>query len=147
MLPLSPPFYVAACSGTAGPLDLGLPPALAARLAEAPVVSSSEATQLAALLPKRLAALPGKQHVPLPEVPNKTETRKVAPVPRLELYLGDVRVKHGFSWCVHEQRHAGLFKLPLARLTFDYDGEIVPIHETSEVLERFDDGVLILTGA
>lgn len=145
VLPLSPPFYVAASSGTAGPLDLGLPPALAARLAEAPVVSSSEAAQLAALLPKRLAALPAKQHVPLPEVPNKTETRNAAPVPRLELYLGDVRVKHRFSWYVHEQRHAGLFKLPLARLTFDYDGEIVPIHETSEVLERFDDGVLILT--
>jgi superfamily II DNA or RNA helicase len=145
VLPLSPPFYIAASSGQAGPLDLGLPPALAACLAEAPVVSSSEATQLAALLPKHLAPLPAKQRVPLPDVPDKTETLKVVPVPRLELYLGDVRVKQRLQWYAHEQRHAGVIKLPLARLTFDYDGAIVPIHAATEVLERFDDGVLILT--
>jgi len=144
VLPTAPPYYLAADAGLIGPLDLGLPPALAARLAEAPAVTSAEAAQFAALLDQRLAATPARNRVPLPQSPRTTELRAVTPVPRLELYLGDVRLKSQFTWYAQEARHRGTFKLPLARLAFDYAGEIVPFHSSREMLEHFDGDVLVI---
>jgi hypothetical protein len=140
VLPLAPPYYLDATSGLTGPLETGLPPALAARLAEAPEVSSSEAAQLGAMLGQRIAASGATAFVPLPATPQKAEMRQVRPVPRLELYIGDVRIKHHYSWYIREPQHRGAFKLPLARLAFDYGGEIVPFQARTEVLERLQAG-------
>ena len=144
VLPLSPPFYVQAETGLAGPVQLGLPKAIAARLAAAPGVSPSEAAQLAVLLDKRLSGAGIKDRVPLPDAPSHSETRNATPTPRLELYLGDVRLGTQYSWCIDEPEMRGVFKLPMARLAFDYDGHIVPWEQKSEVLERLEKGLLVL---
>jgi SNF2-related domain/Helicase conserved C-terminal domain len=145
VLAIAPPFYVDLAAGVAGPLDLGLAPSLAAQIATAPAVSLSEAAQFTVALETRLAALGIKDVVPLPELPVKSETRHVRPTPHLELFVGDVRIKQAFSWYVTEQNHRGAFKLPLARLAFDYGGEIVPLHAKGDVIERFDGELLIVT--
>lgn len=98
VLPLSPPFYVNAQSGLAGPLDLGVPPRIAARLAEAPEVSASDAAQVVALLDRHLTTAGIKDRVPLPQPPQKAEMRHVRPVPRLELHLGEVSLRQHFVW-------------------------------------------------
>ena len=145
VLPTSPPFYVKSEAGTAGPLDLGVPQGIAARLVEAPEVSPSDAAQLSALLGKRLSNTVIESRMPLPEPPQKTENREVKPIPRLELYEIDVSLKEPFSWYIDDPLKHDVFKLPLARLAFDYDGEIVPFETKSEVLERLDNDLLILT--
>lgn len=144
VLPTAPPCYINTEQGVLGTLDLGLPLALAARLAEAPEVSLSEAAQLSALLDKRFAKS-GIKEVPLPEAPQKTKKREVEPIPRLELYQGQVRFKEPYSWYVKDAEWRGDFNFPLARLSFDYDGEIVQHETKSEYLERLDGDVLILT--
>lgn len=145
VLPTAPPCYIRTQQGLLGALDLGLPLTLAARLAEAPEVSLSEAAQLSALLDKRFAKSGVMEHVPLPETPQKTEKREVEPIPRLELYLGQVRFKEPYSWYVKDAQWRGVFNFPLARLSFDYDGEIVQCDAKSEFLERLDEDMLILT--
>ena len=145
VLPLAPPHYVNAKTGHVGPLDLGLPPALAARLAQAPEVASSEAAQLAVALDKRLAENGIEARLPMPEAAQKSEIRDVVPIPRLELSVGEVRIRQRYSWYISEPQHRGAFSLPLARLAFDYGGEIVPFHSGSEVLERLEDDLLVLT--
>lgn len=145
VLPLAPPYYVDTKTGLVGPLDLGLPPALAARLAEAPEVLPSEATQLTVALDQRVTAIGINAKLPLPEPPQESELRNILPVPRIELCVGEVRIEQQYSWYIKEPQHHGAFKLPLARLAFDYDGEVVPFHDRSETLERLDNDLLILT--
>jgi superfamily II DNA or RNA helicase len=144
VLPLAPPFYINAKAGLAGPLDLGLPPAIAARLTEAPAVNSSEAARLAVALDKRFSSLGIQEIVPLPETPHKVEMRNVQPIPRLELYVGEVRIKDRYSWYISDQHHRAAFRLPLARLAFDYGGEIVHFQARSEVLEQLEGDRLIV---
>ncbi len=145
VLATSPPFYVRTEAGIAGPIDLGLPDKIAAKLAEAPVVPPSEAAQLASMLGKRFATLDIENHVPLPEAPKDVATRNIKPIPRLELYQGEVRLNQPYSWYVEDPRYRGTFQLPLARLCFDYDGAIVQFDDKSEMLEQLDDGVLTVT--
>jgi len=145
VLATSPPFYVRTEPGIAGPIDIGLPHRIAAKLAEAPEVPPLEAAQLSAVLDKRFAAAQIKDRVPLPQAPQDVAMRDTQPIPRLELYEGDVRLQQPYSWYVEDQNYRGVFKLPLARLAFDYDGEIVPFDDKSEVLQRLDKGVLTVT--
>lgn len=67
----------------------------------------------------------GATRLPLPDAPNNVETRRVEPIPRLELLLADAKLKPAYSWYGNDPRHRGSFKVPLARLAFDYDGELV----------------------
>ena len=84
--------------------------------------------------------------LPLPEAPDNVEMREaVAPVPRLELFVADVQLAPAYRWYTEEARHNGTFRFPLARLAFDYDGEIVAHDMPSQVLERTDGDKLILT--
>ena len=145
VLGLVPPYYVDVGAGLTGPLDLGLPEAIAARLAAAPSVSAAEATALAVALEQRAKAIGLADRVPLPKSAQKTELRAVAPVPRLELMLAPMRIKPQYSWYARQARHRGSFRLPCVRLAFDYAGEIVPAHAAAQMLERLDEEVLVLT--
>lgn len=144
VLATSPPHYVDLGTGLVGPLDLGLPDAVAARVAAMPSVTSAEAAAFTLALGRRLAASGLDDRIPLPAPPQKTEVRRASPRPRLELYMAPVRLKQQYSWYVKDQRHRGTFQLPLARLAFDYDGEIVPIHAPGETLERMDADTLVV---
>ena len=145
VLGLAPPYYVDVTAGLTGPLDLGLPDAIAARLAAAPSVNAAEAAALAVALEHRVKAIGLADRVPLPKPAQKTELRATAPIPRLELLLGPVRIKPQYSWYAREARLHGSFQLPLARLAFDYAGEVVPAHAATQMLERLEGELLILT--
>jgi superfamily II DNA or RNA helicase len=145
VLGLAPPYYVDVTAGLTGPLDLGLPDAIAARLAAAPSVSAAEAAALAVALEHRVKAIGLADHVPLPKSAQKTEVRATAPVPRLELLLAPVLIKPQYSWYTREARHRGSFQLPLARLAFDYAGEVVPAHAAAQMLERLEGELLVVT--
>ena len=174
VLPLAPPIYVDREAGRIGCIETGLPPALAAEIASAPLVGAGEAAVVKELMRQRLkrpgsgspiagaaprvggaeldpgqAAGPDARTepetlLPLPEAPDDVEVRKVAPVPRLELLVTQVRVKPAYQWYVPENRRAG-FAVPVARLAFDYAGEIARIDDKSDMIERVVDGKLFLT--
>ena len=129
---------------SAGPLDLGLPDAVAARVAATPAVTSAEAAAFTVALGRRLASSGLEDRIPLPMPPQKTEVRAIPPQPRLELLIAPVRLKPQYAWYVTEQRQRGTFQLPLARLSFDYAGEVVPIHATGETLERMEGDTLVV---
>ncbi len=145
VLATAPPHYVDLGAGLVGPLDLGLPDTVAARLAATPSVTSAEAAAFTVALGRRLASSGLADRIPLPMQPQKTVVRAVTPQPRLELYLAPVRLKQQYSWYAKEPRHRGAFPVPLARLAFDYDGEVVPIHAPAEALEQMEDGTLVVT--
>ena len=167
VLPLSPPYYVDWTRGVAGQIACDLPINLALEIAKAPVVAASEAAVVKAMLRERLGTTePGARDalpqsnlptapsptanntlalLPLPDAPDNVETRRVTPVPRLELFMIDAKIRDNLSWYVANARHQSAFKLPAARLVFDYDGEIVPIHAKLDTLERLEGQKLILT--
>ncbi|HVG82457.1 MAG TPA: DEAD/DEAH box helicase, partial [Methylomirabilota bacterium] len=154
-----PPWYVDAERGLIGRLATGLPAALALELARAPEIAASQAPAVKGFLtqqlrPASVTAGDGKGEtasstvpfVPLPEVPDNIEMREaVEPVPRIELYMADVKLAPAYRWYTEDERHNGLFRFPLVRLVFDYRGEVVPHDTAGTMLERMDGNSVILT--
>ena len=136
MLPIAPPYYVDLEAGLVGPIACNLPDRMAQRLAAAPEIAPVEAAAFAGVLEHRLAAAGLGGRLPLPSAPLKTETRHVKPAPRLHLFLADARLKLNYSWYSRDERHQGRFPLPLARLSFDYGGEIVPAGAPDDMVQR-----------
>ena len=62
-----------------------------------------------------------------------------------ELMVASVRLKSNHFWDMNDARRHEAFPLPVARLSFDYGGEIVPSTCPVQTLERVDDDRLILT--
>ena len=145
VLGLAPPYYVDVTAGLTGPLDLGLPDAIAARLAAAPSVNAAEAAALAVALEHRVKAIGLADRVPLPKPALKTSCAPPRLCRNSSCCSGQcgsspntpgTRARRGFS---------GSFQLPLARLAFDYAGEIVPAHAATQMLERLEGELLVLT--
>jgi superfamily II DNA or RNA helicase len=161
ILPLSPPHYVDLAEGVAGAIETGLPHDFAVEVARAPTIAPSEAAIVKEMMRQRLKPVGeralehqlddiasdegGAQILPLPEAPDNIEIQSIAPVPRLELMLADLRVKPQFAWYSREVNHHGGFSLPIARLSFDYGGEIIHARAPGQMVERMEDGRLILT--
>ena len=83
-------------------------------------------------------------HLPLPSAPLKTQTLKVKPAPRLHLFLADARLKYDYSWYSRDERHRGRFPVPLARISFDYDGETVRAGAADDMVQRLAGDELVL---
>ena len=156
VLPLRPPWYVDAERGVVGRIATALPAALALEVARAPEIGASQAAMVKGLLTQRLQRSTGGDGnaetaptpalvLPLPEAPENVETRHVTPVPRLELFMADVPLEPTHLWYAEQVDHDGVFRLPLARLAFDYDGDVVGHSASAPVLERTDGDKLILT--
>jgi len=144
VLPIAPPYYVDLKAGIVGPIACDLPDGMAERLAAAPEVAPVEAAAFAGALEHCLATAGLGGRRPLPSAPLKTETRHVKPAPRLHLFLADARLKLNYSWYSRDERHQGRFPLPLARLSFDYGGEIVPAGAPDDMVQRLADDELVL---
>ena len=144
VLPIAPPYYVDLEAGLVGPIACNLPNRMAQRLAAAPEIAPVEAAAFAGVLEHRLAAAGLGGRLPLPSAPLKTETRHVKPTPRLHLFLADARIKLNYSCYSRDDRHRGRFPLPLARVSFDYGGEIVPAGAPDDMVQRLHDGELVL---
>ena len=162
VLPLNPPHYVDLTAGQIGVIETTLPPHIAVEVAGAPAIAMSEAAIVKEMMRQRLGTKtsPAQQvsmngarhddrgcaeHLPLPEAPDNVEIRAVTPVPRLELMVASVRLKSNHFWDMNYARRHEAFSLPVARLSFDYDGEIVPSTSPVQTLERVDADQLILT--
>ena len=155
ILPLRPLYYVDAERGRIGRIATALPAALALEVARAPEISASQAAVVKGLLTQRLgqgnasdteAAPTAAPALPLPEAPDNVEMRHtVVPVPRLELFVADIELQPAYRWYTEEEDHDGVFRLPLARLAFDYDGDVVAHHAPTPILERTEGDKLILT--
>jgi superfamily II DNA or RNA helicase len=109
---LGHPWYIDLEAGTAGPIETGVPEALAQHLLRAPAVPATAAT----LVRQRLQ--PSADILPLPEPLKRRERIEVKPSPRLHLHCPHVTVSRGQGWKREEQE----VDLPLARVSFDYAG-------------------------
>lgn len=168
VLPLAPPHYVDLTSATAGAIESTLPQAFSALIVNAPIVSPSEAAQVKELMRQRLRKavtrlsgdapssivvapeLDGGGNdaptlLPLPDAPGNVEVRIIAPVPRLELRVAQANLKSSYIWYAAEPRHRGTFAIPVARLCFDYAGDIVPAGTAARSVERTEGDKLIIT--
>jgi superfamily II DNA or RNA helicase len=111
IVPLAPPWYVDLRRCECGPIDCGLPPALAQALAKAPTIGAGQAAGARAAL----AQLAAGAAVPLPQVLEEVQERG-RPLPCLRLTS-----LQGYAY---GYRALGQF-LDLAELRFDYNG--VPV--------------------
>lgn len=109
VLPLEPPWYVDAAAGLAGPVDTGLPAALAGQLLVASPAPPDEVASLAARWPAALGEYADR--VPPPPSVRFRRRREVAPVPVLALRQTSLPQ----SWAREEAIDA-------ATLSFDYAG-------------------------
>ena len=144
VLALEPPHYVDVATQLVGPLACGLPDRLVTQLVSAPEVTAAEAALFSTAFDRRLETIGLSGRVPLPMPAMKSESRRVTPTPRLELFLADVKIKQQFAWYHNDDRHRGTFKLPLARLSFDYGGQAVAIQAAGHELEVIEEDRLIL---
>jgi superfamily II DNA or RNA helicase len=152
VLALSPPRYIDLNQGLLGTIESGLPPALALEIALAPAIGLAEAGLVRDLMQRKLtasAAAPplAAQSValPLPEAPDNVEVRTFVPTPRLELLLIQAGLKQTHLYYMMPGQQLRQFPLPIARLSFNYGGEIVANASEQVTVEHLEDGRLVLT--
>ncbi|MDA1275881.1 MAG: DEAD/DEAH box helicase [Verrucomicrobia bacterium] len=138
ILPLSPPWYVDETAGECGPLETGLPVAVAAAWLHAPAISPEEAVIVASDFSEegRSFVLPAPRHVEVAEL------KRIKPTPCLRLYSARLK-KHDFryNW---PPRAADKIEIEknFAFLDFDYEGVRIQPHIWKPVLEHYADGKL-----
>jgi superfamily II DNA or RNA helicase len=132
MLPLAPPWYIDLKSNICGPLDIGdIPPKLAALLTEAPVLPPQQAKALS----ERLGD--GSLPIPKPKALQKIQRSKVKAVPHLYLFNQTLRA-HRDSYLLDFDNDEA--ELPMARLSFIYQGKKLPAWpESQEPVTFYDD--------
>jgi len=137
LLPLRPPWYFDPGENCVGPLEVGLPAALAETWLKAPAVKPKVAHLINEALDQRFPALP------LPKAKALEVERLPALKPAPVLSLSTAR----FQWweMSYTFRQAGMDGYPvhLARVGFDYCGVRADHLDTREEIERFKDGKLI----
>ncbi len=113
-LPTAPPSYFHAATGAFGPLQLELPPRLAATLIAAPTVPAEAAHEVAEVL-KGLQS--GK--APLPSTLNVEERKGGTPKPVVTLFALPARQQRS----PYYDHGAQPVSVPAMRVSFDYDGQ------------------------
>lgn len=137
ILPLSPLWYIDESTHECGPLETGLPPAIATAWFSAPVVHPELAETVAIQLADH------QERVRLPPLRNVTidKIERVRPTARLLLYSTRLKKQfYGYRDAWDKERASG--DVHLARLDFDYAGVQVEPFADVPVLERFEDGHL-----
>ena len=128
VLPLAPPWYLDLRTGACGPIETGLPPALAETLARAPPVAPRHVPAIRAALSAHAGAIT----LPLPQVVEEVMQR-VEPRPHLQL--------SALQSNRHDRRPFTHF-VDVARLGFDYGGLLVG-RDAPESVTTFHDGKLV----
>jgi superfamily II DNA or RNA helicase len=119
---LIPPWYVDGEAAACGPLQVDVPPRVAAMLMQAPMV---EPQQVAALRGKLAERLPGHSQL-LPAEPSPPEVIAGPPTPVLQLTRRTLRPAfNGYSWAAP----AAPQDLQVARLAFAYGPIVLPAHD------------------
>jgi superfamily II DNA or RNA helicase len=128
-LRMDPPWYVDPGAAVCGPLDLGLPAAMVSALLAAPPLGSAEIAQVRTRLSGRVAAdaLP-------PEIapPRRIKT---APTPYLKLL--QIPVAMADYWR-RSRDSVQTVNLPIARLSFLYDGIEIAVEDSRKIVPLVD---------
>ena len=126
-LPMVPPWYVDSGAGVCGPVDLGLSPSMATALLSAPPLAAADI----ALVRDRLRSSLPEANLALPSAPKPTRRIKGAPTRKLSLF-----------W--HSRAAApNPVGLPLARLTFLYNGLCVESGDDRAVTPVVEDNSIV----
>jgi superfamily II DNA or RNA helicase len=122
---LIPPWYVDGEAAACGPLQIDVPPRVAAALMQAPTV---EPQQAAALRGKLAERLPAHSQV-LPVEPSPPDVIGGPPTPVLQLARRTLRPAfNGYSWAAPSAPQ----DLQVARLAFAYGPIVLPAHDQRE---------------
>src|SRR5690606_3239939 len=106
--------------------------------------TDGEGSVVARERPAELPAAPLPGAVPLPDAPENVEVRRSVPRCRLELLQVEAGLKQTHLYYMLASRRPGFIALPIARLSFDYDGAIVANADPKPTLQRMEEGRLIL---
>ncbi len=136
--PTAPPWYLDPAARLVGELDLGLPAPYVATLLDAPSIRpESVATVRSALagrFPNRPDLLPFERPI---------ERRQVRPVPIFRVEV--LPCEHVGYGAARRPSPGGEYRLPVGRLTFDYDGiEVRQGAPGGEVRRSEDDGIVVM---
>ena len=119
---LIPPWYVDGEAAACGPLQIDVPPRVAAMLMQAPMV---EPQQVAALRGKLADRLPGHSQL-LPAEPSPPDVIAGPPTPVLQLARRTLRPTfNGYSWATPSAPQ----DLQVARVAFAYGPIVLPAHD------------------
>ena len=119
---LIPPWYVDGEAAACGPLQIDVPPRVAAMLMQAPMV---EPQQVAALRGKLAERLPGHSQL-LPAEPSPPDVIAGPPTPVLQLARRTLRPTfNGYSWATPSAPQ----DLQVARVAFAYGPIVLPAHD------------------
>jgi superfamily II DNA or RNA helicase len=135
ILPLIPPWYLDESSATCGPLDTGLPSAVAHAWINAPTLKPDDAEIIGEELARRYPEL----QVPAPRRIEVETVTNLKPTPCLRLYSQTI-VQNRFAY--RSAREPDTLDLNLARLEFDYAGQRVAFNSPITLIEQLSEGKL-----
>ncbi len=138
ILPLVPPWYLDEGTGSCGPLDTGLPPAVAHAWFNAPTLKPDQAELLGEELVRRYPDL----HVPAPRRIEIETVTNLKPTVCLKLYSHAVTQQSYGYFYSRRTREPETMDLNLARVEFDYEGHRVSHGIPGSLLEQLHDGKL-----
>ncbi len=141
-LALLPPWYVDTVTWQAGPLDLGLPPTIAAAILRAPSLAPSQVPRLRRTWEVGLAGLA----VPAPRAAVEALTIEDDPVVHLSVTMQRVTYPATQRWSggLWHREPARSLDVPAARLAFDYGGTLVHPSDAPDELRLVDGETLRL---
>ena len=137
ILPLAPPWYLDEGASSCGPLDTGLPPAVAEAWFNAPTLTPDQAELLSEEMVRRYPDL----HVPAPRRIEIETVSDLKPVSCLRLFSQKVS-QQNYGYYYGRSRGSETVDLSLARVEFDYAGQRVPPGLPGAFIEQFGDGKL-----
>lgn len=124
-------WYYDSVRSVLGHVQTGLDPKISRLLLLAPKVPPEQAKTVSDFLSQHT----GISEVPPPKILTKKTLKKCAPVPCLRLFE------------THLKPHASYYNegllAPVAALSFDYQGEIIPWHLTSKMIQQVQEDLLI----
>ncbi len=138
VLPLSPPWYLDEAATVCGPLDTGLPAAVAEAWFKAPTLLPDQAALLAEELTRRYPDL----HVPAPCLIEVETVTNIKPVPCLRLFSVKVSLQRYYGMYFDRFKGGETIDLNLAHVEFEYDGNRILPGAPGSFIEQFHDGKL-----
>ncbi len=130
LLPLTPPWFLDITQHQCGPALTGLPDTAAAALLSSPALAPHQATAARTAMVRRAT----EYALPLPHAFGKTQTKHIKPVPHLRLFGRSLPVYGKY------RKHIGATEADtaLARLSFDYDGEVIGLADQRGAITHID---------
>jgi len=126
VLPLSPPWYVDVEQNCSGALNTGLDDAIASALLNVPKISPEQVEPMRAQLQTQIPDLP------LPQEIEHVYIKDVRPTYHLSLFnqIFIEQEQPVYRWYQNEEKDP--IEVPLVRLSFDYDGQLIDGYDPAE---------------